>query len=704
MKNTWILILVFGLLSLTACQTGTPKEEAIGKKELNLDSDRLTPEVLWSLGRIGEVVVSPDGQQIAFSITYYDIEQNKGNSDIYLISTDGGDPVQLTRTSQKEFNVSWSPDGKKIGYISNASGSYQIWEMNPNGSGKTRISDHEGGITGFSYSPDLTRIAFTSEVNLPEKEVDELKAGLPKSQGRVINRMMFRHWDEWRDTYSHLFVADFDGSQLTREKDIIASEPWDFPMKPFWGMEQLSWSPDSRTLAYSCKKKDGKAYAISTNSDIYIYDLLSQQTVNFTRGMMGYDLSPAYSPDGKKLAWESMERDGYEADKNRLMVQDLEKNIRTDYTQTFDQDVEGITWAGNSESIYFTANWYGCQEIFRIDLGGRITQLTNGIHDFTSVQQAGEVLIGTLMSMSQPVEIVSVPAEGGKEKPITSVNKDLLDQLSMGKVEKRWIETTDGKKMLTWVIYPPHFSPDKKYPTLLYCQGGPQGGLSQFWSYRWNFQIMAANGYIIVAPNRRGVSGFGQEWKEQISGDYGGQNMKDLLQAIDVFSEEPFVDKEYRGAVGASYGGFSVFWLAGHHQKRFKAFIAHDGIFNQESQYLETEEQWFPDFDLGGPFWEQDDPIVKESYENSPHRFVTNWDTPILIIHGEKDYRIASTQGISAFNAAQLRNVPAQLLYFPNENHWVLSPQNGILWQRTFFRWLDAWLKPPPGSKKPANQ
>jgi dipeptidyl aminopeptidase/acylaminoacyl peptidase len=695
----FILFMVVAIL--VSCETKqSTRETVIGKKELQLTSDRLTPEVLWSFGRIAEIQVSPDNKQVLFTITYYDIPQNKGNRDIYVMSVDGKDIRQLTETPEKEFNATWKPDGKKIGYISSKDGSAQIWEMNPDGSGKTRISDVKDGISGFSYSPKMNKIAYSAEVYLKEKELDDLYEGLPLADGKVINRMMFRHWDEWRETYSHLFLADYNGQAVTNGQDIMEGEPWDFPLKPFWGIEQLTWSPDGMFIVYSCKKKESKAYAISTNSDIYIYDIVAKSTKNFSRGMMGYDLSPVYSPDGKMLAWESMERDGYEADKNRLMVYNFDNNQKTDYTQYFDQDVHGLQWSDDSKSIFFMANWYGTEEVFRLDLNGKITQITNGIHDYVEIQFAGDKIIGAQQSMSMPTEIFSVPVTGGDEAQLTFINKELLDQLTFGKVEKRWIETTDNKKMLTWVIYPPHFDPTKKYPTLLFCEGGPQSGLSQFWSYRWNFQIMAANDYIIVAPNRRGVTGFGQEWKEQISGDYGGQNMKDYLQAIDVFSEEPYVDKSLRGAVGASYGGFSVYWLAGNHDGRFRCFIAHDGIFNQESQYLETEEQWFPDFDLGGAPWNTDNPVVKKSYDNSPHKFVKKWNTPILIIHGGKDYRISATQGMQAFNAAQLLDVQSQFLYFPNENHWVLSPQNGILWQRTYFKWLDTWLK-SPGSFTP---
>jgi dipeptidyl aminopeptidase/acylaminoacyl peptidase len=434
-------------------------------------------------------------------------------------------------------------------------------------------------------------------------------------------------------------------------------------------------------------------YAVSTNSDIFLYTLEDGKTVNISEGMMGYDQAPVFSPDGKKIAWQSMERDGYEADKLRLIIYDTQSGSKKDYSENFDQNSEGLAWADN-ETLYFISDIKATDEIYKLSLqDGKITRVTDGIHNYTGVLPAGDKLIATRMSMSMPVEIYAVDPGNGKDTQLTFTNKELLDKLALGRVEKRWIKTTDNKDMLTWIIYPSNFDSTKKYPTLLFCEGGPQSTVSQFWSYRWNFQIMAANDYIIVAPNRRGLPGFGKEWLEQISGDYGGQNMKDYLSAIDAMAKESYVNKDKLGCVGASYGGFSVYWLAGNHEKRFKAFIAHDGMFNLESQYLETEEMWFVNWDLGGPFWDKNNKIAQRSYANSPHRFVQNWDTPILCIHGELDYRIVATQGMQAFNAAVLRGIPAQLLYFPDENHWVLKPQNGILWQRTYFNWLDKWLK-----------
>ncbi len=490
------------------------------------------------------------------------------------------------------------------------------------------------------------------------------------------------------------FFADYDGNSLSNVVDIMKDEKWDSPLKPFGGIEQANWSPDSKNIVYTSRKKRGKEYAFSTNSDIYIYNIENKQTTNLTKGMMGYDVAAVYSPDGSKLAWESMERDGYEADKNRLFVYDFATKSKKDYSVDFDQNASGLTWSADGKLIYFTSDHHACFQIYQLELAsGEIKPITKGVHNYYSVAELGDKLVGLKCSMSMPNEIFAIDKNSGRETQLSFENKYILDQLKMGKVEKRWIKTTDNKEMLTWIIYPPNFDSNKKYPTLLYCQGGPQSSVSQFFSYRWNFQMMAANDYIIVAPNRRGLPSFGQEWNEQICGDYGGQNMQDYFSAIDELAKEPSVDENKLGAVGASYGGFSIFWIAGHHNKRFKAFIAHDGIFNFESMYLETEELWFVNWDLGGPYWDKSNKIAQRSYANSPHKFVDKWDTPIMVVHGEKDYRILAAQGMAAFNAAVIRGVPAKLLYFPEENHWVLQAQNGILWQREFFSWLDKWLK-----------
>ncbi|MCK3685055.1 S9 family peptidase [Maribellus sp. YY47] len=695
MMRTIATIFMLALLLYSCQQKQQPGESAKNfvPETPVLQSDRMTPEVLWSFGRLGGAQASPDGKTVLYTVTYYKIDENKAYRDVYTIPVTGGEAKNITNSLGNESNVVWRPDGKKIAYLSGASGSVQMWEMNPDGSGAKQISDIEGGIFGFQYSPDQSKIYYLKNVKL-DQSVQDLFPDLPKANARIETDIMYRHWDTWHDyTYQHVFVADYSG-KIKEGKDIMEGERFDAPMKPFGGTEQVVWSADSKTIAYTCKKKVGKEYALSTNSDIYLYNTETGKTINFTSGMMGYDQNPVFSPDGKYMAWESMERDGYEADKVRLFIADLETGEKKDYSEHFDHNAAGLNWSADSKSIYFISDIHATEEIYRLDLAdGSIARITDGVHDYHSATPVGDKLLAEKVSMSQPAELYWVDPVTGKDEALTTVNKGILDQLTMGKVEKRWMETTDGKQMAVWVIYPPHFDPAKKYPTLLYNQGGPQGTVSQFWSYRWNFQMMAANDYIIVAPNRRGLPGFGQEWNEQISKDYGGQNIEDLLTAIDVMAKEPYVDETHLGAVGASYGGFSVLYLAGHHEGRFKAFIAHDGIFNFEHMYTSTEEMWFVNWDYGGAYWDKTNAAAQRSYTFSPHKYVQNWDTPILIVQGEKDYRVPAEQGMAAFNAAVLRGVPAEMLYFPEENHWVLQPQNGILWQRVFFNWLDKYLK-----------
>ena len=657
-------------------------------------TQRMTPEILWSLGRVSDMGVSPDKSQVLYAVRYFDKETNKSQNDFYLISVNGGEAVRLTNSPDVKFSAQFRPDGKAIGFISAKSGETQLWEMDLDGKNLHQVTFVKDGINDFKYSPDMKKILVLENVKL-DKTVQDMYPDLPKANARIETDLMYRHWDQWSDyTYSHIFVGDYTSSKADNFIDIMKDERYDTPLKPFGGMEQINFSPDGKKIAYTCVKKTGKEYALSTNSDIYIYDISSKQTTNLTEGMMGYDKSPVYSPDGTKIVWESMEREGYESDKNRLFMLDFSTGAKTYITKDLDQNAGSVNFSDDGKMIYFISGVKATEEIYSYDLSsGDIKRITDGVHDYTGIAFAGTKIIGTRMSMSSPVEIFSVNPSTGEETQISMVNKNMLDNIKMGEVRKKWITTTDNKQMLVWYILPPDFDASKKYPTLLYCEGGPQSTVSQFWSFRWNFQMMAANGYVVVAPNRRGLPSFGSEWNEEISGDYGGQNMKDYFSAIDDACNEEYVDKDKLGAVGASYGGFSVYWLAGNHNKRFKAFIAHDGMFNFESQYLETDEMWFVNWDLGGPFWDKDNPVVKRSYEASPHNFVDKWDTPILVIHGGKDFRISYTQGMQAFNAAVLRGVPAEFLFFPEESHWVLGCQNGILWQRTFFNWLDKWLK-----------
>ncbi len=709
------------LASCSAHKT-EPAEAPIGKQEITVSDGRLTPEALWAMGRIGGLSVSPDGKKVVYTVAYYSVPQNKSHRVIYTMNIDGTDNRQLTTSAKSEGEPCWIKGGAKIAYLSSENGKSEIWEMNADGTDRQVISSYDGDIEGFSFSPDGTNILFVSQVKYGERTVDKYP-DLPKASGVIVTDLMYKHWDEWVETIPHPFVAPFDGNRMGQAKDILEGEPYECPMKPFGGMEQLAWSPDSKTIAYTCRKKTGKAYTLSTDSDIYLYELETGKTSNLCKDFTttvniggrlvekgrtipeppvrterkdtnnGYDTNPKFSPDGKYLAWQSMERDGYESDRNRLCVFDLSEQKKTYVTEGFQSGVDDYCWNNDSRTLYFIGVWHGATMVYKTDLSGVTEQLTEGDYDYASVAMAGNNVITKRHSISAPDDIYLLNTENHKVTQLTTENKHIFDQLTVGKVEPRWTKTTDGKQMLSWVIYPPHFDPSKKYPTLLFCEGGPQSPVSQFWSYRWNFQIMAANDYIIIAPNRRGLPGFGMEWLEQISGDYSGQCIKDYLTAIDDIAKEPYVDKDHLGCVGASFGGYSVYYLAGHHDKRFKAFIAHDGMFNMEQQYLETEESWFTNWDLGGPYWEKDNAVAQRTYANSPHKFVDKWDTPILCIHGEKDYRILASQGMSAFNAAVMRGIPAELLIYPDENHWVLKPQNGILWQRTFFSWLDKWLK-----------
>lgn len=672
----------------------------IGKQEIRIKNKKLTPEALWAMGRIGSSSVSPDGKQIAYTVSYYSVKENKSHTVIYVINADGTNNLLLTHTADSEVEPTWIKGGSKIAFLTAASGSMQIWEMNPDGSERKQLSSYEGGIEGFKFSPDESKVLFISQVKYGQRTSD-IYPDLDKASGKVINDLMYKHWDEWVENIPHPFVASFDGNQVGAATDILKDEPYESPMKPFGGIEQLAWSNDSKQIAYTCRKKTGLEYSVSTDSDIYLYNTETGETRNLckedaTDKNLGYDTNPKFSPDGKSIAWQSMERDGYESDRNRLCVMDLKSGEKTYVTEAFQSGVDDYCWAPDGKTLYFVGVWHATSMVHSTNLKGEVKQLTDGMYDYTSVAMLNnKQLLTKRHSLSEADELFTVDLK--KKNAVTRITKEndqIFSQLQIGKVEARWTKTVDGKDMLSWVVYPANFNPNKKYPTLLFCQGGPQSPVSQFWSYRWNLQLMAANDYIIIAPNRRGLPGFGMEWLEDISTNYGGHCMDDYLSAIDDIAKEPYVDKDRLGCVGASFGGYSVYWLAGHHNKRFKAFIAHDGFFNMEQQYLETEELWFTNWDLGGAYWEKNNPAVQRSYANSPHLFVDKWDTPILCIHGEKDFRILASQGMAAFNAAKLRGVPAQLLIFPDENHWVLKPQNGILWQRTFFAWLDKWLKP----------
>ncbi len=664
------------------------QENVIAKPNVSVKDGKLTAEILWSFGRIGKYAVSPDNKTIAFTVTYYDIAENKGNAEIYLMDADGGNVRQLTKTPKSEYNLTWCQSGAVLQCLYQG----QLYEIDHKTGKRKLLSNFENGIEAYSISPDHTKILYVQTIPNPKTE-EHLFENMPKSSGRIMEDLSYRHWDGWVDEVPHLFVADFIDDKVGEGKDLLEGEPFEAPTRPWGGLEETAWSPDGTKIAYSCRKKTGKDYAFSTNTDIYIYDINSGKTENITEGMLGYDKNPRFSPDGSMMAWESMERDGYEADQIRLFTYNFNSKEKVYRTENYDSDATNLLWSKDAQTIYFLSPWHGRTHICQVNLAtNEVSQLSNENAEFTSLNWLGDKFIATQMSISMPSEIFEVDMNG-KAQQLSQVNTDLLSQLKLGKVEERWIKTTDNKDMLVWVIYPYNFDPNKTYPTLLYCGGGPQTMVGQFWSYRWNFQMMSAGEYVIVAPNRRGLPGFGKAWCEQISGDYGGQNMKDYFSAIDAVAKEPFVDKTRLGAAGASYGGFSVYWLAGHHNKRFKAFLAHNGMFNLEQQYLETEEMWFAQWDLGGPYWDKSNRIAQNTYANSPHKFVDKWDTPICVIHSELDYRIVASQGMSAFNAAQIKGIPSRYLYFPDENHWVLQPQNSIVWHRNFIDWFDKWLK-----------
>lgn len=709
MKHLKTLFTISMAALLTACNAPQKDNGAksdshlIGPNTVELKDSLMTPEALWAMGRLSDAQVSPDSTKVLYGVTYYSVPENKSNRELYVMDIDGSNVKRLTETAKSEYAAKWVKDGKKIAFICvDDSDETQIWEMNPDGTDRTMITNHKGGVNDFLYSPDGKKILFVANVKY-DKAIKDNPSDLPLATGKVVVGLMYRHWDEWVTTIPHPFLVDYDGAKVSNERDILAGEPYESPMKPFGGIEQITFSPDSKSVVYTCRKKTGLAYTLSTNSDLYQYNIADNTTKNLTEGMMGYDVNPSFSPDGSKLAWASMEHDGYESDKNRLFVMDMKTGEKTDVSENWDHSVQStLTWDAKGKNIYFSSAYHGTTPIFKANLATKtFTQLTNDVCDYETIAFGKNSLICVRMSMSAPNDIFSVDENTGKATQISFANKDILNKIEMGKVENRWMTTTDNQQMQVWVIYPPKFDPNKKYPTLLYCEGGPQSPVSQFWSFRWNFQMMAANGYIIVAPNRRGLYGFGQKWLEEISGDYGGQCMRDYFTAIDTFAKEPFVDKDNLGAVGASFGGYSIYWIAGHNENhRFKALIAHDGIFNMEAQYLETDEMWFANWDMGGAYWDKANKIAQRTFANSPHLFVDKWNAPILVIHGERDYRILASQATAAFDAAKLRGVPAEMLIFPDENHWVLKPQNGILWQRTFFDWLDKWLKPDSTKSK----
>ncbi|MBQ9639287.1 MAG: S9 family peptidase [Bacteroidales bacterium] len=699
-RTKWTTVLAAVALTVASCGEKKQADEAavIEKQQFTATNGQFTPEAMWQLGKMGEYAVSPDGTRMAYAVTYYDMEANKGNAELYLVEglkDDKQTTRRLTKTAASEWNPVWQDDntllfcrGNKVEAMDVASGNTRV------------VAERERGFEGFKLSADGSKMLFVSTLPAVRPQpIEKLYAGLDKTTGRINEDLMYRHWDNWVDEYPHLFLATMDNGRVVESSvhDLIDSLPFECPMRPWGGVEQFCFSPDGAKVAYTCRKKAGKDYALSTNSDIYLYDIEQGSTVNISEGIMGYDQNPVFSHDGKRIAWESMERDGYESDKLRLMVLDFESGSMVDYTANFDYGVSGINWSNDDSELYAVVMYRGTNEVFAFNVETQaVRQVTDGMHDINSIQLCDDKIYAQQVSMSYPAEVYRYTTTTGQNEGvnITNINTEELAQLRMGRTEERWIKTVDGKEMLVWLIYPYDYDSTRTYPALLFCEGGPQSMVSQFWSTRWNFQVMSGAGYFVIAPNRRGCPGFGTAWCEEISGDYGGLCMKDYMQSVDVLAREvKQIDAERIGACGASFGAFSIYWLAGHNENhRFKAFLAHNGMFNFEQQCLETEEYWFTNWDLGGPYWEHNAKTA-HSYKQSPHLFVDRWNTPLCVVHSEFDFRIVASQGMAAYNAAKLRGLDARYLYFPDETHWVLRPQNSLLWHRNFIDWFDTYLK-----------
>ena len=697
-----LLITMASLALVCACSKQKSNDEVIVEKpQVQVQDGRFTPEVMWSLGVMSEYAISPDGSKVLYTLRYTDMEQNKNNAELYLMPIEGGDGERLTTTAQSEFNPVWLDDNT-IMFCRGA----QILSMDLGSKNETVVAEHERGFEGFKMAPDHKSLVYISTIPVERPEhLEKLYAGLDKTTGRINEDLMYRHWDNWVDEIPQIFYVPFENGKAQMDKVVnIIDSTFECPMRPWGGTEQYNYSPDSKTIVYTCRKKTGYDYAHSTNSDIFIYNIEDGKTINISDGIMGYDQNPVFSHNGKMVAWESMERDGYESDKLRLMVMDLETGAKTDLTADFDYSVGSICWSADDKELFAVVSYRGMSEIFGFNCDTKeVRQLSHGYHDVNGIQMNGDKIIATQVSIQYPATLYAYStsdkmAEGTK---LSTFNDDVLSQVRMGKVEECYVKTVDGKDMLTWLIYPYDYDSTKTYPALLFCEGGPQSPVSQFWSTRWNFEVMSGAGYFVIAPNRRGVPGFGMEWLEEISGDYGGLCMQDYMAATDWAASLPMIDRERIGACGASFGGYSIYWLAGHNHdvkgynegRRFKAFLAHNGMFNFEQQYLETEEMWFDNWDLGGPYWDWNNPQIKKSYSNSPHLFVDKWNTPICVIHSEFDFRIVASEGMAAYNAAQMRHIPSRYLYFPDETHWVLKPQNSLLWHRNFIDWFDQYLK-----------
>lgn len=663
---------------------------------------RFTPELLWKLARLGEADLSADGRWVAFSVRRFDLAENRGRTSLFLYDRRSGQERRLLSDwpSMSDIQFAPSPHGERIYLVGKSDPeskkAAQVYAVHPEDGAILQVTDIRDGVGSLKVSPTGKHLATTVEVKL-DQEVTELHPDLPKADARIVDALMYRHWNAWHDfKYSHILLAPLgkDG-RAGKAVDLLEGRKVDSPVPPFGGSSQFAWSPNGEWFAYTLK--DQPRMAETTNSDVFLVRASApREAINVSQRNRGYDNDPIFSPDGKTLAWHSMERDGFESDRNRLMLYDLNSGKVSEATQGLDLTVHNARWTPDSQGFVFTAEHRGTTQIFALDRQGRqLRQVSQGRYDWSlrGLTPDGKQALVGFARMERPEELALLSLSDGAHQTLSHLNDAIYQTLSLPKVEEHWIDTTDGKKMHAWVILPPDFQADKTYPLLTYCQGGPQGQIGQSFSYRWNFALMASQGYVVIAPNRRGLPGFGREWNDVISGDWGGQPMRDLVSATDYMTAKPFIDPKRVAAVGASYGGYSVYWLMGNASDRFCAAVAHCGVFNLESMYGTTEEVFFTNWELGGPYWAS--PEVQKGYDAfSPHRFVKNWRTPVLVIHNEKDYRVPIGQGMEAFTAAQVLGIPSRFLYFPEEGHWVTQPQNSVLWNRVFFDWLDRYCQP----------
>ncbi len=711
---TFVALIVSLLLSMLSAVPAPAKQQQDDTPDEAPVVRRMTPELLWKLGRLGETAASTDGQRLVYTVRRFDLQADEGRTTLYLQDMLTGKQSEIIQDWKVINSLHWcrSPEGDRVFFVGmrgeageqagtqndGPEQSLQAWSLNPDNGDTVQLTNIEGGIANLKASPTGTHLAFTMDIKM-DSEVKDLYPDLPKADARIIDSLMFRHWNAWHDfKYSHLHVAPLrDDGMVGEPIDLMAGIKADCPVPPFGGGEQFAWSPDGKEIAYTMKNVPD--WATSTNSDVYLVAIDGQdQAKNISEGMAGYDNNPAYSPDGKYLAFHSMQRGGFEADRVRIMIVDRQTGEIRELTQGLDQTVHQATWTPDSQGLLFASEYRGTQQLFRIDLeSAEARQVTQGRFnwDLIDVLPDGGTALVSKMDMLRPKELAVLNLTDSTDRVISTINDEIYEQLELPIIEERWVDATDGEKIHCWVIHPPDFDAASKrtWPMITYCQGGPQGQIGQWFSYRWNFHLMAAKGYVIVAPNRRGLPGFGRQWNDQISGDWGGQAMRDILSATDDMMKEPYIDKKHVAAIGASFGGYTVFWMMGNHNRRFCTMIAHCGVFNLESMYGSTEELFFVNWDLGGPYWESTD--LQQKYDTfSPHRFVGNWDTPLLVVHGQKDFRVPVTQGMEAFTAAQVNGIPSRFLYYPEEGHWVLKPQNGVLWHRVFFDWLDRFCKP----------